>query len=101
MPRKKLVHREFGIGQAAWFFDQDTQWLRWREREGHLQNPDGTPLLPNRKESNKLGGGDRRYTLKDIRVMAHALRRSDVLDDEALKAVLHRVDVFSSPIKGE
>jgi len=96
--RTNTEERLFSIGEAAKFFDKDTQWLRWRERDGKFTRIDGTSIAVDRKSSNKLGGGDRRYTLSDIREIAHSLRRHELLDNDELKRVLARVDAFEIPI---
>jgi hypothetical protein len=92
---EKLV----SISQASWFFDVSTQWLRWRERQGILARESGEPILPLRKSGSKKGGGDRMYSLVDIREIAHALRRAEILDNENLKKVLSRVDAFEVPVE--
>lgn len=101
MPRVRIrpEDRLFSIGQAAWFFDQTTQWLRWRERQGKLKTSDGVPILPERKASNKMGGGDRRYTIGDVREIAHALRRAEIIDNDQLETVLARVEAFGTPLR--
>jgi hypothetical protein len=92
------IEKEISIGQAAWFFDVTTQWLRWRERQGLLKDETGELILPRRKSGSKKGGGDRLYSLSDVRRIAHALRRAEVLDNEGLKSVLDRVDAFERPV---
>ncbi len=64
MPKRK-EERLFSIGQAAHFFDQSAQWLRWKERDKELVRSDGSVIEAERKISNKMGGGDRRYTTSD------------------------------------
>lgn len=87
------------ISQASWFFDVSTQWLRWRERQGILIRENLEPILPLRKSGSKKGGGDRMYSLVDIREIAHALRRAEILDNENLKKVLVRIDAFEVPVE--
>jgi hypothetical protein len=93
-----MTEKYVSIGQAAWFFDVSTQWLRWRERQGSLRTEAGQSIEPRRKMGSKKGGGDRLYSLADIREIAHALRRNEVLDNEALKTVLARIDAFERPV---
>ncbi len=90
---------EFTISQAAQFFDQTPQWLRWREKGGDFVRLDGTSIEPVRKSSKKMGGGDRRYTIDDIREIAHSLRRIGVIGDDALRVVIDRVDAFKRPVQ--
>lgn len=87
------------ISQAAWFFDVSTQWLRWRERQGILVNETGEKIEAKRKLGSKKGGGDRMYSLADIRGIAHALRRVHVIDNDNLRKILCRVDAFEVPIE--
>ncbi len=90
------VTKEFGIGEAASFFDQSTGWLRWRERQGVLTDKNGEPLQARRNINAKLGGGDRRYSLDDVREIAHSLRRNDVIDDDDLRVVCAELLLSSS-----
>ena len=78
--------------------DQTTGWLRWRENEGHLKDEKGH-AIGGRRANNKQGGGDRVFTLEDIRKIGKALHRKNVIDDEGLAVVEARVDAFATPVK--
>ena len=79
------------------FLDQTTGWLRWRENQGVLTDKKGNPI-GGRRRNEKKGGGDRTYTLPDIKEIAKALRRAGVLDKESEAVVLARVEAFSKPV---
>jgi hypothetical protein len=92
-----LREEEFSIGLTAKvFFDQTTQWLRWRARDGHLSDEDGE--IGTRRENQKAGGGDRMYTLNDVERIARALRRDRLIDDEGMEVILQRVEACRQPV---
>lgn len=91
---------QFSIGQVALFLDQTTGWLRWRENEGFLQDERGN-LIGSRRANNKQGGGDRVYSLENVRQIAQALHRKGVLDDRGLEVVEQRVRSFMQPVVGQ
>lgn len=90
--------RSFPIGKVSdLFLDRTSAWVRWQERIGHIVDEDGNPI-GTRHEHLKKGGGDRVYSLTDVRLMAHALRRANVLDDLGLEVVIARIEALSKPV---
>lgn len=93
-----MSEREFSIGKVAEFFlDRTPAWVRWRERQGILVNESGEPI-GSRRENSKIGNGDRFYTILDVRQIAHALRRANVLDDRGLRVVIQRIEAMEQPV---
>lgn len=84
---------------AEVFFDRSPDWLRWREKQGLLVRPDGTPIVTRTPVQHQRGGGDRRYTLEDIEQIAHSLMRAAVLDKTNVERVLARVQAQRAPIE--
>lgn len=93
-----MDERTFSISEAAGFFDKSPMWLRWRERQGVFTTSEGEPIVIARKPNEKQGGGDRRYTLDNLREIAKALRRGNVIDNRQLEVVLQRVDAFEERV---
>jgi hypothetical protein len=76
---------------ATAFFGRSSAWLRVRMRPsgGHPHGElvlDGQPL-----EIRRSAADDRRFSLRDIEMAAHALRQNDAIDDKRLSAVLAMV----------
>ena len=72
---------------AAIFFDQKPYWIRYQEKQGHLEG------IGSRKP-----GGDRAYTLVDVRQMAHSLHHFGAIDHEGFKNCIARIDSISRPV---
>jgi hypothetical protein len=85
---------EFKISIVALiFFDNTPKWLRYHEKR--LIDSQGNPL--GRREPNNRGG-DRLYTLEDIKQMAYILRHRGTLTDDNLKNCLARIESMKSPV---
>lgn len=84
--------RMFSQAMAAAFFDVSPQSLR--DKEKYLFDKNGNPI-----EIYRTEGAHRKYSLNDILVIAHALRRVDKMTDRQLRLIVLRVDAFKEPIK--
>lgn len=94
-----MDEREFTIGQVAGlFFDRNTQWLRYMEKQGRITDRTGRSI-GDRRPNAKLGGGDRVYTLKDVEEVADALQRQGYLDAVNRTRVRKRVEAFAEPVE--
>lgn len=94
-----MEEREFTIGQVAGlFFDRNTQWLRYMEKQGRITDKKGN-AIGDRRPNAKLGGGDRVYTLKDVEEVADALQRQGYLDAVNRTRVRKRVEAFSEEVQ--
>lgn len=72
---------------SAFFFDQVPRWIRYQESRGHLEGIGG-----------RTAGGDRVYTLQDVREMAHELRHFGTIDDEGFRNCIDRINQLSKPV---
>jgi len=89
-----LEEHEFSVGLVALiFFNQSPQFLKYHEVR--LIDSEGQPI--GRRNSNNRGG-DRKYTLEDIRQIAFVLRHRGVLTDDNLKNCIQRIDSMRQPV---
>ena len=89
-----LEEYEFKISIVALvFFDNTPKWLRYHEKR--LIDNNGNPL--GRREPNNRGG-DRLYTLDDIKQIAFILRHRGILTDDNLKNFLTRIEALKQPV---
>ena len=89
-----LENCEFKISIVAlMFFDNTPKFLRYHEKRFIDKN--GAPL-GRRVENNR--GGDRVYTLKDIREMAYILRRRGIIDRWGLENCIDRINSMEKPV---
>ena len=91
-PRLRDDDLLFTQGMAASFFDLTPAALRFKEEFLY-------DSLGNQIEINRTPGGKRRYSLNDILIIAHALRRVNKMTDRQLRLIVLRVDAFKEPIK--
>lgn len=84
----------FAVGMASLFFDRSPWAFRALESEGYFEDLQKRPL-----EIHRTPGGDRRFSLRDLRYIAHSLRRHNTIDDRQLRLVLRRLDSFKEPLK--
>jgi hypothetical protein len=82
------------ISMAAFFFDVTVSAFKHYEYKGYLTNEDGTPIIATRSS-----GGQRMYSLNDVRECAHALRRGEHLTNAQFNVIISRIDAFSTPVK--
>jgi len=85
---------------AAAFFDLTPAALRAKEQDGQFVSVDKDDLTPTRGIDDKPSKGHkhRRYSLYDIRRLAHAFRAQGKMSDKQLKLIIMRLDSFSEPI---
>jgi len=89
-----LTKQEFKISIVAMmFFDNTPKWLRYHEVR--FIDDEGNPL-GRRADNNR--GGDRLYTLSDIREMAYILRRRGIISSWGLMHCLERLDSMEKPV---
>ena len=84
----------FTITMAASFFDMSADALKKRELAHQFIDVNGINIEPVR-----LPSGARRYSLNDLRLIAHALRRGDHLTTPQFNVIINRIDAFSTPVK--
>lgn len=72
---------------AAFFFDQEPYWIRYQEKRGRLNGI-----------GSRTSGGERTYTLRDMRQMAHALLHYGAIDREGFKHCIERIDSMQRPV---
>ena len=97
---------KFTQAMAAAFFDLRPEAFREKEKLGLFVSVDGEDLTPKRvggekgiKQTDSGGYKHRRYSLYDIRRIAHALRMQNKMSDRQLRIVLMRIDAFSEPLQ--
>lgn len=88
---------KFTQSMAAAFFDLTPDAFRQKEAKGNFVSIDGENVTPPRKTDN-VGYQHRKYSLYDIRRIAHALRANNKISDRQLKIIIMRIDSFSEPI---
>lgn len=95
----------FTQSMAAAFFDLSPGAFRMKEVHGYFVSADQDDLTPKRgldfteeRESDNGGYKHRRYSLHDLRRIAHALRAQGKMSDRQLRLVIMRLDSFAEPI---
>lgn len=95
-----LAEREqdpiFQLGMAALFFDRSPEAFRAMEAAGYFVDLQGSPVGTRRTKGER---GDRRYSLLDLRYIAHSFRKNNVIGNDELAIVLWRLDAFKEPLK--
>jgi|GEM_PF-3159699 predicted Zn-dependent protease len=88
----------FTQSMAAAFFDLSPGALRKKEIDGYFVSDDNENLSPKRETTEKGGYKHRRYSLYDIRRIAHALRAHGKMSNRQLRLVIMRIDSFAEPV---
>ena len=88
----------FTQSMAAAFFDLTPNAFRMKEKRGYFVSIDDEELTPERGKTEKGGHKHRRYSLHDLRRIAHALRARGKMSDRQLRLVIMRIDAFAEPI---
>ena len=83
---------------AAAFFDLTPGAFRMKEAEGYFVSIDNEDLSPKREQTENGGYTHRKYSLHDLRRIAHALRARGKMSDRQLRLVVMRLDAFAEPI---
>lgn len=95
--------QKFTQSMAAAFFDITPIAFRHKEQKGHFVNVENEDVTPERDGgsiyTDNGGYKHRKYSLVDLRRIAHALRANDKLSDRQLRIVIMRIDAFSEPLK--
>ena len=95
--------RRFTQSRAAAFFDLSPGAFRMKENAGYFVSVDGEDLTPARSIEDDVQEDSgsykhRKYSLYDIRRIAHAFRAQGKLSDRQLKLIILRLDAFAEPI---
>jgi len=95
--------RRFTQSMAAAFFDLSPGAFRMKENAGYFVSVDGEDLTPVRSYTDDINEDNvknkhRKYSLYDIRRIAHALRANGKMSDRQLRIVVMRLDAFSEPL---
>ena len=89
---------KFTQSMAAAFFDLTPGAFRMKERDGYFVSIDNEDLAPKREKTESGGYEHRKYSLHDLRRIAHALRAHGKMSDRQLKIVIMRIDAFAEPL---
>jgi len=96
--------RKFTQAMAAAFFDLSPDGFRKKEARGDFVNVEGEDLSLIRGDTTNIktdNGGykHRKYSLYDIRRIAHALRTNGKISNRQLRIIIMRIDSFAEPLK--
>ena len=91
--QEREIQPLFPIGVACQFFDKSPYAFRWYKYAGHEVDLQDRPL-----DIHRTPGGQLRYSLQDLRYIAHACRRHGGMNNRALKVVISRLDAFRIPL---
>jgi hypothetical protein len=83
---------------AAAFFDITPSALRMKEYHGYFVNVQNEDLSVKRTKTKNGGYEHRKYSLYDLRRIAHSFRAHGKLSDRQLSLIIMRLDSFAEPI---
>jgi hypothetical protein len=89
---------QFTQSMAAAFFDLSSTAFRFKENQGYFINIENEDVTPKRGYTDNGNKKNRKYSLQDLRKIAHALRSNGKLTNRQLKIVIMRIDAFSEPL---
>ena len=89
----------FNIPDVAMFFDLSARSLRWRLYDADYGRREDGSVIGSQYYTRTGKPWGIRFTLDDIRDLAHNFRRLNILDEKGLETVLIRIDAFHIPVE--